>query len=198
MSVTSLVPADIRDRFDVREWRNGLAVLHTAHSIEWRDILTVLREFELPASSILAAGGSKSEIASRLDERLYQLGWKEKTYSTATIVDDQRFDAPTHKVDCVKGRVALEVEWNNKDPFFDRDLNNFRQLFELRAIDVGVIVTRATELQEIFNELGKGSSYGNSTTHLSKLLPRLEGGAGGGCPIVAFAITKGCFVDDRK
>ncbi len=136
-------------------------------------------------------------IASRFDDRLYDLGWTEKTYNTAVIVDEQRFDSPTHKVDCVKGRVALEVEWNNKDPFFDRDLNNFRQLFELRAIEVGIIITRATELQEIFNQLGKGSSYGNSTTHMEKLAPRLEGGAGGGCPIVVFAINRECYVDDR-
>lgn len=197
MLVDSLVPKDIRDRFVVREWRNGLAVLHTAHAAEWRDILTVLREFSLTASNIVAPGGSKSPIATGIDERLYGLGWQEKLYSTATIVDDIRFDAPTHKVDCVKGRVALEAEWNNKDPFYDRDLNNFRQLFELRAIEVGVIITRATELQEIFKLLGKGSSYGNSTTHLGKLLPRLEGGAGGGCPIVVFAITKACYVDDR-
>jgi Restriction endonuclease BglII len=32
-----------------------------------------------------------------------------------------------------RGRVGLEIEWNNKDPFFDRDLNNFRLLFELRV-----------------------------------------------------------------
>lgn len=197
MSTLSLVPAAIRARFEVREWRNGLAVLHTAHSEEWRNILTALGEFELSASQILQAGGSKSVIASRLDNRLYELGWQEKTYGTATIVDEVRHDAPTHKVDCVKGRVALEVEWNNKDPFFDRDLNNFRLLFELRAIDVGVIITRASELQSIFNDLGKGSSYGNSTTHLNKLLPRLESGAGGGCPVVVFAITKACYVDDR-
>ncbi len=197
MTALSLVPAEVRSRFDVREWRNGLAVLHTAHSLEWRDILTVLREFELPASEIIAAGGSKSPIAKRVDGRLYDLGWREKTYSTATIVDDVRYESPTHKVDCVKGRVALEVEWNNKDPFFDRDLNNFRQLFDLRAIDVGIIVTRASELQDIFNLLGKGSCYGNSTTHLNKLLPRLEGGGGGGCPVVVFAITKACYVDNR-
>jgi hypothetical protein len=198
MTSLSLVPPEIRARFDVREWRNGLAVLHTAHTAEWRDVLTVLREFELTADEIITAGGSKSPIARRVDERLYDLGWKEKTYSTATIVDDVRYEAPTHKVDCVKGRVALEVEWNNKDPFFDRDLNNFRQLFDLRAIDVGVIITRATELQSIFNSLGKGSSYGNSTTHLNKLLPRLEGGGGGGCPVVAFAITRACYVNNRQ
>src|ERR1700685_2517345 len=85
-------------------------------------------------------------------------------------VDDKIYDSPTHKVDCFKGRVAVELEWNNKDPFFDRDLNNFRLLFELRAIEVGVIITRASELAYIFGKLGA------STTHLDKLLPRLNGG----------------------
>lgn len=197
MSVHSLVPAEIRERFDVHEWRNGLAVLHTAHSNEWRNILTVLREFELTAKEILAAGGSKSAIARKVDQRLYGLGWLEKTFSTATIVDEARYESPTHKVDCIKDRVALEVEWNSKDSVFDRDLNNFRQLFDLRAIDVGVIITRNSELQAIFNTLGQGKKYGASTTHLNKLLPKLEGGGGGGCPVVVFAITKACYVDDR-
>lgn len=197
MLVDSLVPNDVSDRFDVKEWRNGLAVLHTACGAEWRDILTVLREFELRASDISAAGGSKSRIAKKLDERLFQLGWEEKLYRTATIVDDTRYDAPTHKVDCVKGRVALEVEWNNKDPFYDRDLNNFRQLFDLRAIDVGVIITRATELQDIFNGLKRDRATETPRRTWGKLLPRLEGGAGGGCPIVVFAITKKCYTDDR-
>lgn len=90
----------------------------------------------------------------------------------------------------------MEVEWNNKDPFFDRDLNNVRLLFEPRAIDVGVIITRATELQQIFNALGKGTSYGASTAHHTKLWPRLDGGGGGGCPVLTFAITPALYVDD--
>ena len=106
------------------------------------------------------------------------------------------FASPTHKIDCLKGRVALEVEWNNKDPFFDRDLNNFRLLFDLRAIDVGIIVTRGSELQAIFKSLGKGASYGSSTTHRDKLLPRIEGGGGGGCPVLTFAITPQLYIDD--
>ena len=72
----------------------------------------------------------------------------------------------------------------------DRDLNNFRLLFELRAIDVGVIVTRSDDLQRLFNELGKGKSYGQSTTHVGRLLPRQEGSSGGGCPILVFGINR--------
>ena len=77
-------------------------------------------------------------------------------------------------------------------------LNNSRLLFDLRVIDVGVIITRATELQGLFVEVGRDKqSYGSSTTHLDKLLPRMEGGGGGGCPVVAFAIKRAAYIDDR-
>ena len=88
------------------------------------------------------------------------------------------------------------MEWNNKDPFFDRDLNNFRLLFELRAIQVGIIITRSWELQEIFKRLGKGASYGKATTHHEKLWPKIEGGGGGGCPVLTFAIRPINYEDD--
>jgi hypothetical protein len=109
------------------------------------------------------------------------------------VIDEEELESPTHKVDCFKNRVALEIEWNNKDPFFDRDLNNFRLLFDLRAVNVGVMITRCDNLQDIFDELGRGKSYGKSTTHMSKLLPKIEGGGGGGCPILVFGITKALY-----
>jgi hypothetical protein len=112
-------------------------------------------------------------------------------------VDDTRLESPTHKVDCYRNRIAFELEWNNKDPFFDRDLNNFRLLFDLRAISVGIIFTRCDELQNIFNDLDKGSSYGNSTTHMSKLLPRIEGRGGGGCPIIAIGMRASLFRENE-
>lgn len=196
MSTLHLVPDDLRNLYHVKEWRNAAGVLSTACPDEWNDIIAVLRAFQLLRSQVQAAGKNRSPIAQRIDARFTELGWCEKSFRTAITIDDETFESPTHKVDCFKGRVALELEWNNKDPFFDRDLNNFRLLFDLRAIDVGVIITRASELQTIFNDLGKGSSYGNSTTHHEKLWPRLDGGGGGGCPVLTFAITPALYVDD--
>jgi hypothetical protein len=190
------VPADIVARYEVHEWRNGLAILAAAHPKEWRNIVEVLRGFKLLKSDVMKPGGSKGLISSKLDTHFTQLGWVEKKFDTKIVVDSAEHIAPTHKVDCYKNRVALEVEWNNKDPFYDRDLNNFRLLFELRAIDAGVIITRCSELQQIFNKLGRGPSFGNSTTHMAKLLPRLEGGGGGGCPVVVFGIRGAAYVED--
>ncbi len=158
--------------------------------------MLALRSFRLKASEIMAPGKNKSELAKGLDSLLLKYGWREKQFQTSIKVDDTIRESPTHKVDCYKNRVALEVEWNNKDPFFDRDLNNFRLLFDLRVIDVGLIITRCSDLQTIFNRLGKGKSYGNSTTHMQKLLPRIEGGGGGGCPILIFGISSKLYLED--
>jgi hypothetical protein len=114
-------------------------------------------------------------------------------FATQIRVDQNVYDSPTHKVDCFKNGIGLELEWNNKTEFYDRDLNNFRLLFELRALNVGVIITRCDELQSIFDSLGRGSSYGPTTTILSKLLRKMEGGSGGGCPVLVFGIRKSLY-----
>ena len=196
MSTEHIVPKDLRDLYHVREWRNAAGILSTACPGEWVDIMDILREFRLLRSEVAIEGGALSPISQRIDGAFRRRGWNPKKFETMITVDKTEYASPTHLVDCFKGRVALELEWNNKDPFFDRDLNNFRLLFDLRAIDVGVIITRASELQTIFKSLGKGASYGNSTTHHIKLWPRLDGGGGGGCPILTFAITPKLYVDD--
>lgn len=107
------------------------------------------------------------------------------------------YDSPTHKVDSFRNAVGVEVEWNNKDTFFDRDLNNFRLLFELRVLGVGVIITRGEDVRALAIRLGRQpGTYGATTTHWDTLIPRLEGGGGGGCPVLAFAITEACYDDD--
>ena len=190
-------PKDISDKYEIHEWKHASAILKHDFPKEWNDIVEMLRAFKLKKSWITQGGGNKTELARWVDEFLGSRGWKEKQFSTAVIVDDAKLESPTHKVDCYRNRVALELEWNNKDPFYDRDLNNFRLLFDLRAISVGLIMTRCDELQGIFDDLGRGKSYGMSTTHMSKLLPRIEGGGGAGCPIIVIGITKQIYEEDE-
>ena len=186
----------IRDYYEIHEWHHASAILKSDFSNEWDDIIDVLKNFRLNKSWITVGGGHKSKVAQAIDSAFYQRGWCEKHFNTRVIVDESIMDSPTHKVDCYKNRVAMEIEWNNKDPFFDRDLNNFRLLFNLRAISVGIIITRCDELQDIFRSIERGTSYGNSTTHIRKLLPRIEGGGGAGCPILVFGIRKKLYVED--
>jgi hypothetical protein len=186
----------IRSNYEVHEWKHACAVLANDFPSEWEDIISLLNQFRLCKTWITIGGGRKSEVSAAIDEFLYQRGWVEKSFATSMKVDEHVMESPTHKVDCYKNRIAIEIEWNNKDPFFDRDLNNFRLLFDLRAISVGVIITRCDHLQDIFDRLGRGKSYGTSTTHMSRLLPRVEGGGGGGCPILVFGITKKLFSEE--
>jgi hypothetical protein len=185
-----LLPPFIRENYEVHEWRHACAVLSTDFPAEWRDICDVFSEFRLRHSHIAVPGGRKSKVAESIDRAFERRGWREKKFKTQIKVDDQMYDSPTHSVDCFKNRIGLEIEWNNKDPFYDRDLNNFRLLFDLRSLAVGVIVTRKDELQGLLDNIGRGGSYGQSSTHMSKLLPRLEGGSGGGCPILVLGISK--------
>ena len=193
---TELLPQYIRDKYEVYEWKHACAILKQDFPNEWKDVIEVLTGFRFRRSWLTIGGGRKSKISEAIDSELYARGWIEKQFDTEIVVDTNRIESPTHQVDCFKNSVALEIEWNNKDPFFDRDLNNFRLLFELRAVSVGVIITRCDNLQEIFNELGRGSSFGASTTHMSKLLPRIEGGGGGGCPVLVIGISKELYIED--
>ena len=192
------IPPFVRDHYEIHEWRHASAILATDFPSEFQDVCEVLSAFRLKKSSIIEPGGRKSKVSGWIDSEFYKRGWVERNFDTKISIDDVETESPTHSVDCFKNRVDLEIEWNNKDPFYDRDLNNFRLLFDLRAISVGIIVTRSDELQEVFEEVGRGSSFGASTTHMSKLLPRILGGGGAGCPILVFGITKELYVDDGQ
>jgi len=125
------------------------------------------------------------------------------------ITREYPFRTEGHKVDNVLARIALDVEWNAKDGNLDRDLANFRALHEAALIDVGVIITRhhertkyaANTLAELAGKIRFNPKkeriilLGTSTTtNLEKLLPRLERGDGGGCPVLVVAITERCYV----
>lgn len=184
-------------KYQFIDWGHAYAILKNDFPQQLEDILQVLAGFELRKSNILARGGGKTKIAGYIDDQLYAKGWNEKQFETSVIIDGQVLNTPTHKVDCVKGRVALDIEWNNKTEFYDRDLNNFRLLHSLRAISVGVLIVRTSELQTaVFNPLGVGDKYGASTTHLDKLIPKIHGGGAGGCPLLVIGIKPASYVED--
>ena len=165
---------------------------------------------------ILQAGGNESPMPKKFDEILYPLGWREirisgnlevRKYPRKTAQRRGRFaDEPYevnviegyidgHNIDFLKNRVAFDLEWNSKDQTFDRDLLSMRTYFDCGLIDVGIIVTRSAELDDIFKNLGVHSKYGASTTWMGKLLSRLDSRRNGGCPILAVGIRKACVID---
>jgi hypothetical protein len=80
----------------------------------------------------------------------------------------------------------LEIEWNNKDPFFDRDLENFKRLHADGVISIGAIITRGASLQDSLRDLiaqfarnngisGKGalSKYYSPTARQLEIIDRM-------------------------
>jgi len=188
-----LLPGFLRTNYEVHEWKHAGAILKNDFSEEWNDIVEVLKGFRFRRSEILARGGRKTSITDRLEREFIRRGWREKSVKTKMIIENavtEELPGQTHKIDCFKNRVGLEIEWNSKDQTFDRDLFGFRTLFELERMSVGVIITRSDELQDIFNHLEVRDKYGASTTHMGKLLPRMRAGRSGGCPVLIFGITK--------
>lgn len=117
----------------------------------------VLLAASIPIEEIIAGGGGETKNTQRLRKGLVAVGWETTTFTIEKVINGIRREAISHKMDHVRhvpqpdgssGVVALEIEWNNKDPFFDRDLENFKRLHAEGAISVGIIVTRGRSLHD--------------------------------------------------
>ncbi len=115
------LPQFIRENYEIHEWRHALAILRTDFPSEHTDIMDVLTRFRLHRSWIAVSGGRKSKVSEWIDSELLKRGWQPKNFDTKITVDQNSIESPTHEVDCFKNRVALEIEWNNKDPFYNWD-----------------------------------------------------------------------------
>jgi hypothetical protein len=86
------------------------------------------------------------------------MNWPKFTFTIEKRINTVPRESVSHEIDHVRTfdngtRLALEIEWNNKDPFYDRDLENFKRLHADGAISVGIIVTRGKSLHENMRDL---------------------------------------------
>jgi hypothetical protein len=114
----------------------------------------------IPIEEIIACGGGEAKGTQRLRRALSQAGWAKTTFIVEKRINGVQRESQSHEVDHVRtfpdiGRIALEIEWNNKDPFFDRDLENFKRLHADGAISVGIIVTRGRSLHDNMRNLAR-------------------------------------------
>ncbi len=194
------IPEDIADLYEVHDYKHAAAILSNEFPNEFNEIIGALRVFRLKVQDIIDKGGNESAIPKLVSDILRPLEWKEQQLKAEMVVDGKTVSADTHLVDYIKGRVAFDLEWNSKDQTYDRDLFAFRTFHEYGKISVGILLTRSNDLDDVFLALGEYtdkdgkvkkviSKFGASTTHMGKLLPRLDAGRGGGCPVLVFGIT---------
>lgn len=220
MNLDKYIDSSLRNKYELYNYGHALEILHNAFPEEWRELQECLRNLQLTIADIATAGGNESPIPKKFDDVLYPYGWREIRISGDLIVkkfprqtaqrrgrfSDKPFETEIiegyidgHNIDFLKNRVAFDLEWNSKDQTFDRDLLAMRTYFDCGLVDVGVIVTRAEELNEVFKAVmdneGKPliRKYGASTTWMGKLTYRLDSRRNGGCPILAVGIRKDCI-----
>lgn len=205
------IRGELDHKFEFYNYGHALEILSTSFPEEWDDIQNCLAHLQITKNDLLAAGGNETAIPKKFDDVLYPLGWREiritgdllvKMYPRGSSRGRFSKDASEekwihgyidgHNIDFIKGKVAFDLEWNSKDQTFDRDLLAMRTYFDCGLIDVGIIITRAEELNEVFADLGIKSKYGASTTWIGKLNYRLKSRRNGGCPILAVGIKKLC------
>ena len=219
MDLEKYIAKDIINKFEFYNYGHALEILYDAFPIEWKELQECLRRLRLTLDDIKTAGGNESPIPKKFDDVLYPFGWREIRISGDLIVkkyprqasqrkgrfSDEPYETETiegyidgHNIDFLKNKVAFDLEWNSKDQTFDRDLLAMRTYFDCGLIEVGVIVTRSEELNDIFKQVRDDSGqllmkkYGASTTWIGKLIYRLDSRRNGGCPILAIGIGKEC------
>jgi len=138
--------------------------LHHAEAIITKDMPQSISDLEsalgaitLPIEELIRGGGGEGKLTQRLRRALAELGWGKHNFEIKKTVDGEEKESLSHEIDHVKKfdnwTFALEIEWNNKDPFFDRDLENFKRLHADGVISVGAIITRGSSLQNSMREL---------------------------------------------
>jgi Restriction endonuclease BglII len=186
-------------------------ILKESFSARFRDLVAALDAFRPTLDELRSGGGGRTVFVRRFDDSLAamtdgdQQVWGKRNI---TIEKTVRLDGTTVRTERTRGHeidmfgkgsldhplpgIAVEMEWNNKDPFYDRDLINFQALHHEGAIAVGVIVTRGPALQALIAPTIRSKDgrfkYGQSTTHWEKLIPRVKLGGGGECPLLLVGI----------
>lgn len=139
--------------FEVELISHAEAILTHDFPVAVEELERVLTTVDIPITEIIGSGGGEAKATQRLRRALASLGWRKVCFEIKKTINGVERESISHEVDHVRlfaGNrvVALEIEWNNKDPFFDRDLENFKRLHAEGAISVGVIVTRGSSLQD--------------------------------------------------
>ena len=226
MRVEDYVAPELLDRYEFYSYNHALEILTQAFPSEWANLEDCLRRLSITTADLREAGGNETHIPKKFDDALYPYGWREIRISgdlhikffprqaeqrgrfSSTPYEEQIIQGyiDGHNIDFLKGRVAFDLEWNSKDQTFDRDLLAMRTYYDCDIVSVGVIITRAQELNDVFKTIYDYDTksgtwkpilrkYGPSTTWMGKLTSRLDSRRNGGCPILAVGIRKKCITD---
>lgn len=148
----------------------GYSIIKNEHPLVYKNILKVIKAFAIQDSEILAPGGNESVITQRLKKEFLNLKWHVEVIAHKLnhfevqqgkdIIKDYAgkpfkivSEALSHKMDAFHndkyGNVALEIEWNTRKEFLERDITAFQSLYENGYIDAAIVIIKDEELQKV-------------------------------------------------
>jgi hypothetical protein len=144
--------------FQVEFLSHARAILSVDFPRALAELESALLASTIPIEEIIAGGGGEAKGTQRLRKALAALAWPKFTFTIEKRINGVPRESVSHEIDHVRtfeggARIALEIEWNNKDPFYDRDLENFKRLHADGAISVGIIVTRGRSLHDNMEDM---------------------------------------------
>lgn len=158
--------------FQVRTLHHAEAILKHDMKEVATDLEQVLLGVSIPIAELVHGGGGEGELTQRMRKALTDRKWEKHVFEIKKIVDGEEKESLSHEIDHVRklvnGTIALEIEWNNQDLFFDRDLEVFKTLHAYRVISIGAIITRGTTLQEGLRDLVESFALRHKIDSLEK------------------------------
>lgn len=145
--------------FQIEFHSHATAILSVDFPEAVAELEKAIGDMSIPVEELIGSGGGETKGTQRLRRALADLNWRKANFTIEKRINGVPRESISHEIDHVRefecGVIALEIEWNNKDPFFDRDLENFKRLHAEGAISIGAIVTRGTSLQNEMTALVK-------------------------------------------
>ncbi len=160
--------------------RHGLTILQNDFPEAAIELKGILESFYIPKYLIVEGGGGLSGITQILKKALEDASWDKRVIHEEYIIDGQSQTSDSHEIDHFKRYednqpgIGLEIEWNNKDPFYDRDLENFRKYHALGLISIGIIITRGETLQRELYSVFEQHFHANPNA-VEEQIPRYQG-----------------------
>jgi hypothetical protein len=144
-------------KFQIQMLHHAEAILRHDMGSAAAEIEAVLDGIQIPVEELVRGGGGQGPVTQRVRQAFRACDWEKHNFQITKVIDGENRESTSHEIDHVKRfgdyTFALEIEWNNKDPFFDRDLENFKRLHTDGAISIGCIITRGESLQASMRSL---------------------------------------------
>jgi hypothetical protein len=138
--------------YEIECTNHSQAILERDFQDQLDEIEAALSTFRLTSLELIEGGGGEAPFTQRLRREISKYGWLKHNFTITKTVDGDEKESMSHEIDHVRatanGTLALEIEWNNKSEFYDRDLENFKRLHAEGVFSVAILVTRGQTFQD--------------------------------------------------